>query len=847
MKHVYRVLIFLLVFLGSVTAFSGTMKETKGAGKVKSISLREPTFPVMTVRTQGYDINVLHGYNSNLKASINRESMTPVGSDRQFQLVIAENETSVRKIRYELRKVNDNEQIDYGESSVLEDTKEGKVATITLDTSIEQGKEYAFKVTAVTKEGKKIHYFTHIKYYGADSFLKEKMKFIKEFHDNTLDKSKMDEVSKYLEISYTNSNDDFAKVDITSNADMVTWGNLEPKIVSQVVPTVKEFNIETAAVSMEYYVKLKSKEGNQLCRVKEFLRVRYSGGRMYLLKYDRDMDTLFSMENTNTSTKQFKIGITDPSFTQVEYSPEEHHMAFVQAGELWKYSLVENTAVRVFSFKGESEDYLRAAYDQHNVRIINVDDEGNINFMVYGYMNTGDYEGCVGVIWYKYYEAEKRMEEQVFIPMETTYQILKEDLDSFCYVSEADVFYFSVKNVIYCYDAVAKEVKVIAKNVSEGDYCFVTKSGLLAWQSNSDDSQSKEVVLMNLDNKNRKSIKAKENERILLIGSIDENVVYGLSKESDMKEQADGSMLTPMYKVCISDKTGKVPKEYKRSNMYVSSATVENDVVKLKLVQKVGSTFVDNKKSDSIQNQMAGSIAREHVIKKNTETNLAEYYITIAGNSVMDRIPSVTDVKNTVIRESKIVRLDGMEADLSRYYVYAEGVILDAYANPAKAITVAEDYMGVVVNDKNQVVYERAGKYTNNQIGNVNSITAQNGINTKGACVAMVCNYAHVDGDTREMSKSEKSAYSLLKKAMGETAEVVNLKGCTLDEVLYFVSGNRPVIALTSSNTFVLITEYTESTVSYINPITGKKETKGITAMANVFEAAGNAFVSYVQ
>ena len=188
-----------------------------------------------------------------------------------------------------------------------------------------------------------------------------------------------------------------------------------------------------------------------------------------------------------------------------------------------------------------------------------------------------------------------------------------------------------------------------------------------------------------------------------------------------------------------------------------------------------------------------------------------------------------------------------MEADLSRYYVYAEGVILDASANPAKAITVAEDYMGVVVNDKNQVVYERAGKYTNNQIGNVNSITAQNGINTKGACVAMVCNYAHVDGDTREMSKSEKSSYSLLKKAMGETAEVVNLKGCTLDEVLYFVSGNRPVIALTSSNTFVLITEYTESTVSYINPITGKKETKGITAMANVFEAAGNAFVSYVQ
>lgn len=169
MKHVYRAIIFILVFVGSAFAFNGTMKETQGAGTTKSVEQSSPTFPVMVVRTQGYDMNVLHGYNSNLKASLNRESMTPIGIDKKFQLVISENETNIRKLKYELRKVNDNALVETKEISVLEETKEGKIATITLGTSIEQREEYALKVTAISKEGKKIHYFTHLKYYGDDS------------------------------------------------------------------------------------------------------------------------------------------------------------------------------------------------------------------------------------------------------------------------------------------------------------------------------------------------------------------------------------------------------------------------------------------------------------------------------------------------------------------------------------------------------------------------------------------------------------------------------------------------------------------------------------------------------
>lgn len=847
MKHVYRALIFLLVFFGSFTIICFNKKETKITGVTQtSVDLSDPTFPTIAVKTQEYTINVLHGYNSNLKANLIRESMTPVGDSQEFQLVISENETKVRKLRYEIRKVNNNSLLDSGEISVMENTKDGKVATVKLGNSLEQGKEYACKITAVSEDGKKIHYFTRVKYYGSDSFLDEKMDFVTDFHNKTFDKSKLEELAIYLEYSATNKNNNFASVDITSSKDLIGWGNLEPEVVSEVVPTVKEFNIETAAICLNYYVKIKTGEGKEICKVKEFFRVRYSGGRMYLLKYNRDMDSLFDINNTSLTESEFKLGITGNSNIDLVYNEDKSRVAFVTQGELWSYYLTENAVTRVFSFRRDSEDYIRAAYDQHDIRIINIDEQGNMNFMVYGYMNKGDYEGCVGIVLYKFYEAERRIEEQVFIPLETTYQILKENLDSFAYVSEGDTFYFSMQNVIYSYDLVAKKLAVIAKDVAEGDYCYVEGAGILAWQENSNDTKSKEIIRLDLESKKQVRLTAGKKERILLIGNIDENLVYGLAREADVAEKEDGSSFTPMYKICIVNQEGKVLKEYQESNIFVEKAEIKENVVKMERVKKTGGVYKKTK-PDSIQNRSSDQEKEMGVNDRVTDLTLTEYYIYLRPNFKMQELPSVLDVKTTVMTESRVVRLDGNESTIPRYYVYAEGVIKAAYGSPGKAINEAENAMGVVINEKNQLIYERSGKYTNNQIGNISTIRTGNGVNSKGACLAMLLKYNHIKADASKLSESDKSAYRLLKRKMGERATVVNLNGCTLDEVLYFVSGNRPVIAWTSEDNAVLITEYTESTVTYVNPGSGKAEKKGITAASDMFKAAGNAFVSYVQ
>lgn len=845
MKHLYRALIFFAVFAGSIFLFSGNVREVQINSTKTEVDLAEPSFPTMVVKSQGYTMNLLRGYNSNLKANVIRESMSPIGMDKEFQLVIAENGVNVRKLKYELRRVNNNELMDSGEISVLEESEEGKVAAIKLNAGVEQGKEYAFKVTAISTEGKKIHYFTRIKYYGSECFLDEKMKFVKEFHEKTLDKNKVESLSGYLEYSSLKNNDNFADVDIYSSIYMIGWGDLKPQILSEIVPTIKEFNIETASVSMEYLVKIQSGDGEELCRVKEFYRVRYSAGRLYLLKFNRNMETVFNIENTSLSENEFKVGITDNSDIEMVYTAEKNRVAFVIGKELWEYYLTENSATKVFSFWDSNPENVNASYNQHGYRIINLEENGDMDFMVYGYMNRGDYEGCVGIILYKYYEVEKRIEEQVFIPLETTYQILKENMDRFCYVNDGNVFYFSISNVIYSYDTVAKKLTVIAKQVAEGDYCYVEGAGILAWQSNSNDAESKKILVLDLESKERISIDAKDGERIILIGNIDNNIVYGLVKDKDLSEDFDGTKVTPMYKVSIVDKSGKELKVYKEKNIYVTSAEVTDDVIQMERAKKQNGRLVSIK-PDSIQNKNGRFTPAMGVNKRVTELNLTEYYLYLRQGFIMESLPSVSIAKSTMMNENMIVRLQGNESKFARYYVYAEGMIKGAYSNLGKAVNAAEEWMGVVINEDNQLIYERSGKYTNNQIGSIQTISTGNGVNAKGACVAMVLKYNHVTANEKKLSKSNKTAYALLKNKLKD-ANVLSLKGCTLDEVLYFVSNNRPVIGCLGATNFVLITEYNESTVTYINPAIGRKETKSIAAATRMFEDAGNVYISYVQ
>ena len=76
---------------------------------------------------------------------------------------------------------------------------------------------------------------------------------------------------------------------------------------------------------------------------------------------------------------------------------------------------------------------------------------------------------------------------------------------------------------------------------------------------------------------------------------------------------------------------------------------------------------------------------------------------------------------------------------------------------------------------------------------------------------------------------------------------MIDLSGCSLDNVLYEVSAQRPVIAKTGTNTSVLLVGYDEYNTYLYDPSTGQTSPYGMNDSTALFESAGNVFLTYIE
>ena len=203
---------------------------------------------------------------------------------------------------------------------------------------------------------------------------------------------------------------------------------------------------------------------------------------------------------------------------------------------MWYYNAPTNDCAKVFSFKQEKKtDYFRDVYDAHNIKVLNVEDNGDAYFMVYGYMNRGDYEGRMAIVLYKHYVEQNRIEEQVNIPVDIPYAVLNQKVSDFAYVSEKDVFYFSIAEDIFAYDLKDNKMTTIAKNIEDKDMVLSKKGGFLAWQ---DAKKGYEYInVMKLRDKKVTKMKAPEDKSIKLLGEIQGNMIYGYAEKNKVSKK----------------------------------------------------------------------------------------------------------------------------------------------------------------------------------------------------------------------------------------------------------------------------------------------------------------------
>lgn len=841
MKRIYQIIYLAVVFFGAVFFFGSRMGETLFAGGKETVQPGEAAFPTMSVLTCGEELNCLYGYSSNLETILNREDMIPIGPDGIFELKIKEYDTDVRRLKYEILDVSSEAEVDSGTVNAFEKQDGCKIARIKLKTDLKDKTEYAVKATLISNTGKRIYYYFRLKQYETP-YLTEKIDFIRTFVENARSANAADneKIIPYLETKAGTAVDSFHYVNIYDSYKTVAWGDLTPKAVTEPVVSVTEFYDEIMTAVVRYCVTIDVGFGDEYYFVEEFFRIRYLGDVVHLLNFERYTESLFDVANASLSQSDLKLGITSPD--SVELYPNSDHtvVAFLRNGSLYSFSMVDNTITTVFSGAQSAIERMFGQQKLYDIRVLKVKDSGDITFLVSGYMNRGVYEGRVGLFVYRYYEEEQSLEELIYVPVNTTYQILKEELGGFAYLSDYDVFYFMVNRSIYEYNLVTDELKELAGDVRENGYVYSVNERYVAYQEH---DHSAFVTILYPESGERTIVKAEEGEYIRLLGKSEENLVYGYGKNEDLYVNEDGRTTYAMYKVQIRSAAGELMKEYQKEGYYVEDAEVSGNIIRLTRLRKGEEGRYEGAPEDHILNLEKTETEKITLSKRVTDRLLTEYYISFPQAFVMEEVPKEGSALYTVVEKDTTLRVNELDNDEETYYTYYYGLIDGIYDNAGDAILAADEKVGTVINEEGKIVWERGIKSNAASVQNVTGVKAGKEKSTIQAAVQMMTSFK---GVSEEPSAEETTRP--LQQVIGEKtgADTVVLTGATLDEVLYFVWKGQPVLAMTEPGVAVVITAYNTREVTYYSPEQGRNVTVEKARAEALFEEGGQIFISYL-
>ena len=849
------VLFLISLFVSNIVLNRGNTDMTAEMGKA--------TLPIVYMNVNDEYINPLHGYTTEMEGNFLRGPITPLVANRSITFRADLYDAVIAKVSYEVRPVDMSRLIE--ETEVSDFTYEGDViyATATLKDLIEDDTEYMLIIKLTTSGGDVIRYYARV-INRAELYLTEKMQFARDFSDKTMDKEAAAEIKKYMETNSDGDNSSFAYVNIHSNFNQLTWGDLEPKLVTGKDLELLEIDETTASIRLTYQVEIMSEIHN----VSEFFRLQ-RGKRMYLMEYERIMDQVFDEEKNVVVNGKILHGIIHDKPVRIENDNASIY-AFVQQNALYSYNISSQTMARLFAFDDKENNDARTRYSSHSIRPMMIDGVGNIWFIVYGYMNRGINEGRMGVALYYYDCTMNTIEEVLFIPYTKSYDILAKDIDNLAYLSSRNRMYILLDGGVYTINLTTRESELMQDSISETGFYSSDDESIIAWQTGDAVIDRTEIQLFKLNSMTPSVIAAAAGEIVQPLGFMDNDVIYGVARVADVTTDYTGKTIIPMYSVRIQDQNGNVLKDYsqdgiyvldleKRDNMLILTRAVKNPETG-ELVEAPEDQIVNNKTKTTLKNTLSS------VVTESTETT----YQTVlykAGDTDKASI-KVTNPKEVVFEGSRDVEITN-EDNLKRYYVYAKGNLSNIYTSAAEAVEEASGLFGVVTNKKMEYIWESGNRKSSARITNLeisesaekkgskpegtdtgqDAPEEENTEGSGGGSAYSKCLDAMLkSGGVYKSTEDEIRTKSLVRVLSDNLeADVLDLSGCSLSDVLYYVSTGNPVMAMTGNGGAVLIIGYDSKNTVLYDPNEERVYKYGMNDSKTMFERAGNRFITYVK
>ena len=829
-KRIIKAGVLIAVFIAalvisSLVINSGTEDEI--------VDMGAPTLPRISFTVDGTEVNPLFGYVQDMDITAMRDTITPLGADGSLTMNIEDDGNDISDIRYEVYSLDGEDMYADGKADVPD---EGEQVSLSIGNILSDEVREAVLKVILTADDETVSYYTRIAA-PSDLTTGKCLEYAMDFHDKAINKEGTEDLESHLEPGDESDNTTYQTVNIHSDVTHVQWGDLSPEIVGDVEWSIKESNTVYTSILAKYQVSCQDENGDTaLYNVKEFFRVRFLVDTIYLLDYNRDMEQIFQGTASEFDDNGILFGITSQDDVQYETNSDETIVAFVQERNLWLYNGEEDELTEVFSFSDQEGRDMRSKNDQHAVRIISMDDDGNLAFAVYGYMNRGYHEGEVGVGIYYFSVDTNAIEEKAFIPSTKSYAIAADELGKMVYYNhDQSMLYVLADGTLYQIDLDNDKQTTLAKGLTEEQYAVSDDGHLMAYQTTGGTEDGKEdtkknnadggagtagsaICVMNLKSGDTYTIDAGEGETVRPLGFINGDFVFGKARLSDEGTTVAGEEVSPMYEIEIRNSDNKTEAQYsfEDQNIYTTDILIEENLLTLNRVVKEGKTY-NSTSQEYITNNQEREESSVTLEKYSTDVKETQLRLTFA-DGIGNTEPELIKPGQIASKEPLTVTLSGGDSG-EKFYVYGMGELVAIYDKAGYAIQRANELSGVVISSNQEYVWERGNRdlvYSTDAA----AFSKESGETSLAAC-------------ERYMERYE--------------AHQVDLTGCTLDQVLYVINRGCPVIALVDSNHAVLLTGYTMTDITYIDPDDGKAHTVGISTLEKQTESSGNVFIGYIK
>ena len=163
---------------------------------------------------------------------------------------------------------------------------------------------------------------------------------------------------------------------------------------------------------------------------------------------------------------------------------------------------------------------------------------------------------------------------------------------------------------------------------------------------------------------------------------------------------------------------------------------------------------------------------------------------------------------------------------------------------------VATDAPGTVTNDSNKYVWIKGNLLRSNQIMAItrNAENYENMMATDPTvvCLDMILQFEGINRNVDAMLDSGESVTSILQESLPDVT-VLDLDGCPMSAMLYYVNQDLPVMAMLNDGTAVLIIGFNDLNTVLMNPLTGQVYKYGMNDSDKLFSENGNHFVTYIR